>query len=154
MAREARPAASHAPAPTPDAADFIAAGRVARLGTADRAGRPFVVPVCYAFDGTYWYSAIDDKPKRAGGRTLKRVRNIEENPRVSVLIDHWDEDWRRLRYVLIQGRAQLLPPGPEHARALDLLAQKYQQYAQLPLPRGGLVIRVTPESYVHWKYAA
>ena len=140
---------------TAEAAEFVSTARVARLGTADASGRPFVVPVCYAFDGGRWYSAIDGKPKRAAGGQLKRVRNIKENPRVSVLIDHYDDDWRRLRYVIIHGTADLLAEGPEYSYALDLLAAKYPQYAQVPLRRdGGVVIRVTPDSFVQWAYAA
>ena len=140
---------------TAEAADFVSTARVARLGTADASGRPLVVPVCYAFDGRRWYSAIDGKPKRVAGKDLKRVRNIEENPRVSVLIDRYDDDWRRLRYVIIHGTAELLSEGPEHSYALDLLAAKYPQYSQIPLRRdGGVVIRVTPDSFVHWAYAA
>ncbi len=139
----------------PEAAEFVAAGRVARLGTADASGRPLVVPVCYVFDGRRWYSAIDGKPKRASSRSLQRVRNIEANPHVSVLIDRYDDaDWRRLRYVIIRGTAELLAEGAEHAYALDLLAAKYPQYGEVPLPRDGMVIRVTPEAFVQWKYAA
>jgi PPOX class probable F420-dependent enzyme len=140
---------------TDHAAAFVSEGRVARLGTADASGRPLVVPVCYAFDGRRWYSAIDGKPKRETGRPLERVRNIGENPRVSVLIDRYDEDWRRLRYVIIQGLADLLSGGEEYAYALGLLAAKYPQYGQVPLGRDGdVVIRVTPESFVQWSYAA
>ena len=111
-----------------EAAEFVSSARVARLGTADASGRPLVVPVCYAFDGRRWYSAIDGKPKRAAAGNLKRVGNIRENPRVSVLIDHYDDDWRRLRYVIIHGTADLLSEGPEHSYALDLLAAKYPQH--------------------------
>jgi PPOX class probable F420-dependent enzyme len=140
---------------TADASAFVAEGRVARLGTADARGRPLVVPVCYAFDGRRWYSATDGKPKRATGRPLERVRNIEANPRVSVLIDRYDEDWRRLRYVIIQGQAELLADGEEYAYALGLLTAKYPQYAQVPVGRAGdLVIRVTPESFRQWSWAA
>ncbi len=140
---------------TAEAAEFVSTVRVARLGTADASGRPLVVPVCYAFDGRRWYSAIDGKPKRVAGKDLKRVRNIKENPRVSVLIDRYDDDWRQLRYVIIHGTAELLSEGPEHSYALDLLAAKYPQYAQVPLRRnGGVVIRVTPDSFVQWAYAA
>ena len=140
---------------TADAAAFVSEGRVARLGTADATGRPLVVPVCYAFDGRRWYSAIDGKPKRLGGRDLARVRNIEANPRVSVLVDHYDDDWRQLRYVVIQGTAALLAAGDEHSYALDLLRAKYPQYGEVPLSSdGGLVIRVTPESFVEWTWAA
>jgi PPOX class probable F420-dependent enzyme len=140
--------------PPGDAAAFIAAARVARLGTADADGRPLVVPVCYAFDGRYWYSAVDTKPKRTPARALQRVRNIRANPWVSVLIDYYDEDWSRLRWVIIHGRAELLRPGREHTRARALLTAKYPQYAALRLPPNGAVIRVTPTSYILWKYAA
>jgi PPOX class probable F420-dependent enzyme len=140
---------------TAKAAEFVSTARVARLGTADASGQPLVVPVCYAFDGQRWYSAIDGKPKRAAGGDLKRLGNIRENPRVSVLVDHYDDDWRRLRYVIIRGTAALLSAGPEHAYALDLLTAKYPQYARVPLRRdGGVVIRVTPDSFAEWAYAA
>jgi PPOX class probable F420-dependent enzyme len=136
-----------------EAAAFVAEARVARLGTVDATGQPLVVPVCYAFDGRHWYSAIDDKPKRATGRPLRRVRNIEQNPRVSVLVDRYDEDWRRLCYVIIQGTADVLSTGPEYAYAVGLLTAKYPQYAGVPVGHD-LVIRVTPESFVHWSWAA
>ncbi len=137
------------------AAAFVAAGRVARLGTVDAQGQPLVVPVCYAFDGRAWYSAIDGKPKRGTGRPLRRIRNIAENPRVSVLIDHYEEDWSRLRFVLLQGTATTLSGGPEHGRAVELLRAKYPQYATVPIGSPEqVVIRVTPESVVEWTFAA
>ena len=68
-----------------DVSAFIASGRLGRLATADGTGQPLVVPICYAWDGEALVSAIDAKPKRAGD--LKRVRNIRENPKVSVVID-------------------------------------------------------------------
>ena len=140
---------------TSEAAAFVAAAPVARLGTADVAGRPLVVPVCFAFDGQRWYSAVDGKPKRATGRPLERVRNIRQNPRVSVLVDRYEDDWRRLRYVIIQGTAELVSGGDEYAYALGLLNAKYPQYAQVPVARnGGVVIRVTPDAFVEWSYAA
>ncbi len=140
---------------SPAAAAFVSEGRIARLGTADSSGRPLVVPVCYAFDGRRWYSAVDGKPKRATGRRLERVRNIAENPRVSVLIDRYEEDWSRLRYVIIRGVAELLSTGEEYAYALRLLTAKYPQYARVPVGReGDVVIGVTPESFREWSYAA
>jgi PPOX class probable F420-dependent enzyme len=140
---------------SPAAAEFVAAGRVARLGTVDARGQPLVVPVCYAFDGRAWYSAIDGKPKRATERPLRRIRNIAENPRVSVLIDHYEEDWGRLRYVILQGAASTLSDGPEYARAVDLLRAKYRQYATVPVGGPGqVIIRVTPDSVVEWTAAA
>jgi len=72
---------------------FLRAGRAARLGTADTAGQPLVVPVCYVFDGKRCYVPIDAKPKRDPSRPLKRLRNIEENPRVSLVVDGREVLW-------------------------------------------------------------
>jgi len=134
---------------------FLQAGRVARLGTADAAGRPLVVPVCYAFNGRYYYSAVDLKPKRRPGEQLTRVRNIRENPRVCLVVDHYVEDWSRLSYVIVHGRAELLTGGAEFSRAVDLLLDKYPQYRAMKLPReSGLVIKITPERVVEWSAAS
>ena len=139
----------------PEVSDFLKAGRVARLGTADPAGQPLVVPICYAFDGRHCYSAIDAKPKRQAPGRLKRVRNIRGNPRVSLLVDHYDEDWGRLRYVVLQGRADLLSEGTEFTYAVDLLLEKYGQYRAMSLDRNrGLVIKITPDRVTQWSFAA
>lgn len=127
-----------------------ARSRVARLATLDATGHPHVVPVCYATDGRAYYSAIDAKPKRTPADRLKRVRNIRANPRVALLFDHYEEDWRQLRYVLVQGQAELLAAGPEWEAARGLLEAKYPQYATLPLPEGGLMIKITPERVMAW----
>ncbi|MBI2553772.1 MAG: TIGR03668 family PPOX class F420-dependent oxidoreductase [Candidatus Rokubacteria bacterium] len=135
--------------------DFLRAARVGRLGTADASGQPLVVPICYAFDGRHCYSAIDAKPKREAPGRLKRVRNIRENSRVSLLVDHYEEEWRRLRYVVLQGRADLLSEGTEFTYAVDLLLEKYAQYRAMRLDRGaGLVIKITPERVIQWSFAA
>ncbi len=128
---------------------FITRGRVGRLATADASGAPHVVPVCYAFDGEYIYSALDLKPKRVAARRLKRVRNILENPRVALVIDEYSEDWDRLTYVLIQGTATLLEGGEEQRRAVALLRRKYPQYKRL-LEEDALVLKLTPCKVVSW----
>lgn len=131
---------------------FLAEARVGRLATADRTGRPLVVPVCYAFDGERLYSAVDPKPKRT--RNLRRLRNIEENPRVALVVDHYDDDWSRLRYVIVEGAAAVLTGGVERARAVDLLVAKYPQYRTMGLDReAGAVIRVTPDRLIAWAFA-
>lgn len=133
-------------------AGFIAEARVGHLGTADAAGQPLVVPICYAFDGESLFSAIDAKPKRSGG-ALKRIRNIRDNAKVSVVIDHYEEDWTRLRYVIIQGEAELLTGGAEFSRAVDLLRIKYPQYRTLALDRdAGLMIRVKAAAVTQWQF--
>jgi len=136
-----------------DVTDFIASARVGRLATADSAGQPLVVPICYAWDGEALVSAIDAKPKRAG--ELARVRNIRENPKVSVVIDQYEEDWGRLRWVIIQGFAEILTAGRDFATGVDLLVSKYPQYGGMGLSRNrGTMIKVRPGKVLRWRYAS
>ena len=130
-------------------AQFVATHRVARLATADAGGAPYAVPICYAFDGEYIYTAIDLKPKRVGGRELKRVRNILENPQVALVIDDYSEDWSDLAYVMVRGKAEIFEDGDARQRGEGLLRSKYPQYAQMLEP-GCAVIRITPERVVSW----
>ena len=97
-----------------DQVRFTESQRVAHLATADANGRPHVVPVCFAYLNRRIYIAIDEKPKRS--LRLKRLRNIEENPRVALVLDRYDEDWSRLAWVLVQGTAAVLDRGPEHGQ--------------------------------------
>ena len=136
----------------PWAAALLRESRVARLGTADAAGQPLVVPVCYVFDGRACFSALDAKPKRVAAGALRRVRNIAANPRVSLVVDRWDEDWSKLAWVIVEGRAELLMAGAERAAAVDLLREKYAQYRALGLDREAApVIRITPERALAWR---
>ena len=136
-------------------AGFIAEGRVGHLGTADASGQPLVVPICYAFDGESLFSAIDAKPKTQRGEGLKRIRNIRDNAKVSVVIDRYDENWSQLRYVIIEGQAQLLTDGPDFSRGADLLLGKYPQYRAMGLDRGtGLMIKVRPARVTAWQYSS
>ena len=111
---------------------FLDAARVGHLATADRAGAPHVIPVCYAVDGETVYITIDEKPKRRDV-PLKRVRNILENPRFAFVVDRWDEDWTRLGWVMLRGPAEILDSGPEHDRAQALLRERYPQYSTMAL---------------------
>lgn len=134
------------------ALEMLRDARVGRLATVDAAGQPLVVPVCYVYDGERCYSAVDGKPKRT--RNLKRLRNLAGNPRVSLAVDHYDEDWRTLRYVIVQGRGDVIESGGEFSRAIDLLVAKYRQYHELRLDRtAGAVVRVTPERILSWRFA-
>ncbi len=129
-------------------AAFIERQRVAHLATADAAGQPHVVPVCFVYhDGALWI-AIDEKPKR--GTRLKRLRNIAENPRVSLVFDRYDEDWSRLGYVLVQGVACVIERGEREPQALAALRQKYPPYREMALEERPL-IRVTPERVSAWR---
>jgi PPOX class probable F420-dependent enzyme len=106
---------------------FLDERRVGHLATADRGATPHVVPVCYAVVGESLYITIDAKPKRVAGRALKRMRNIAENPEVAVVVDRYDEDWSRLGWVMVRGRAEILSEGAEHDRAQALLRARYPQ---------------------------
>lgn len=122
---------------------------VGHLATADKMGQPHVIPFCFACDGRSIYSALDAKPKSGNLRGLRRVRNIMENPRVSVVIDHYEADWSKLWYLLVQGHAELLEPGTEQADALALLRAKYPQYLEMDLENNP-VIKITPERATGW----
>jgi PPOX class probable F420-dependent enzyme len=105
----------------------VSAARVARLATLEPDGRAHLVPICFALDGYTLYSAVDGKPKRS--RDLRRLRNVRERPVATVLVDHYEEDWGRLWWVRLRGVARVLAPGgPEEARAIALLVEKYPQY--------------------------
>ena len=135
---------------------FIRDHRVARLATADRAGQPSVIPICYAFDGEHFYSVIDRKPKSVQPLELKRVRNISQNPQVSIVIDDYSEEWSDLRYVLITGTAELREPGGtaagEHSKAIELLREKYPQYLAMEIGQQ-VLIKITPTGVKRWAYA-
>ncbi len=108
-----------------------------------------MVPVCFAYDGDSFYSVLDQKPKRTSVERLKRVRNIVSNPRVSLVLDSYDEDWSRLWYALVTGTALLLRSGQEHAGAIQLLRHKYAQYEEMEIDANP-VIRITPERITWW----
>jgi PPOX class probable F420-dependent enzyme len=113
---------------------FLERGRVGHLATADAAGAPHVVPVCYALVGETAYISIDEKPKSGDAARLKRLRNITANPLVALVVDHYeDADWSRLGWVMLRGRAEILATGAEHDTAQDVLRQRYAQYRGMDL---------------------
>ena len=127
--------------------------RVGHLATADAKAMPHLVPVCFVYDGQAVYTAIDHKPKRASGYRMKRIRNMLANPQVAFLVDHYEEDWLQLSYIMIRGHAHILETGPERQRALELLEDKYPQYRERHLAQDtGLVIKVVPDSIQHWSW--
>jgi PPOX class probable F420-dependent enzyme len=129
---------------------FVHASRVAHLATADDAGNPHVVPVCYAFDGTRFLLPLDEKPKRAEDRALRRVRNIEIRPEVALVVDRYTDSWSELAYILVHGHAVLLEPDDSgHASALVLLRERYHQYRRMALEVRA-VIAITPHRVVSW----
>src|SRR5215467_7244890 len=93
--------------------DLLTRARAARLATADGSGQPHVIPIVFATDGERLYTPLDKKPKMVGSHQLKRVRNLVENPRVAVVVDHYEEDWTKLAWVLVKGTGALLESGEE-----------------------------------------
>ena len=135
----------------PHVREFVAAARLAHLATADAAGAPHNVPLCYWFDGERIYFAIDEKPKRQAGLELKRMRNRAENPRVAVVIDHYEEDWAQLGFVMIRGIARVVEDPQEYMVALRHLREKYLQYRGMTLsPEKNPIVRIEPQRVNVW----
>jgi PPOX class probable F420-dependent enzyme len=131
---------------TTEAMQRVAGSRSARLATMSGDGRPHVVPIVFALEDDKIYFAVDYKPKRT--TNLKRLKNIAENPAVSLLIDHYEEDWTRLWWVRVDGIARVVTDTAEAERATDLLAKRYPQY-RTSRP-GGPVVAIHIEHLAGW----
>ena len=114
--------------------------RSATLGTVDRQGRPHLVPIVFVYRDGRLCTAVDQKPKST--HRLKRLRNIAGNPHVSVLVDHYRDDWTRLWWIRIDGRARIVGSGPDFERAITLLTAKYQPYQFQPPPGPVIDVRI------------
>ncbi len=139
---------------------LLATARTATLATISPSGLPRLVPVCFAAladadaeHGIRIYSPLDQKPKRASDpRSLARVRDIIADPRVSLLVDRWSEDWTSLGWLRLEGVASLLEPAPgavEHAAAVAALRERYPQYREHALETRPL-IRLTLRRVTSW----
>lgn len=132
---------------------LLDSARVAHLATADQYSRPHVVPIVFALVADRIYFALDRKPKREDDwHMLRRVRNIETNGRVSIVVDRYDEDWTKLAWVLLEGVATILEIGEERDEAVGALEARYPQYRD-----GGLagcpVVSIVVERVVTWSSA-
>ncbi|MFI6932936.1 TIGR03668 family PPOX class F420-dependent oxidoreductase [Streptomyces sp. NPDC050287] len=134
------------------ARERFVASPVARLATADAHGVPHAVPVTFAVLNDVLYFAIDHKPKDTWN--LRRLRNIRENPSVTVLVDHYDEDWSALWWARADGRGEVLTDRQERHRAVELLCGKYNQADQYgESPPQGPVVAVRVEQWTGWAFA-
>jgi PPOX class probable F420-dependent enzyme len=126
--------------------------RVARLASLDAEGNPHIVPVCFVYDGSVFYTAVDRKPKRVAPGRLARLRHIAARPQVALVVDEYQEDWAQLWWVMVRGKATLLPASAnkERAAAIRDLKAKYPQYAAGILPDDAPIIRITPERITSW----
>ena len=129
---------------------FISEQRVARLATVDASGQPAVIPIVFAFDGAALFTPLDAKPKRVAADQLQRVRNISANPSVAVIIDSYSEDWARLAWVHVRGRARIITNGDEYITGITLLGAKYPQYEHMPLA-GRPLIMIEPTGIRSWR---
>ena len=127
---------------------MLAEARVGHLGVVDDRDRPRVLPVTFVFhDGLLW-SAVDEKPKRAPGKELARVRFLRRRPEATLTVDHYSEDWSALAWVQALGRVELLATADE-PEAVAALVTKYEPYREHPPP--GPLIRLTPERFIVWR---
>jgi PPOX class probable F420-dependent enzyme len=134
----------------PEERAFIERHRIAHLATADAAGTPHVIPICYALIGDALYFVVDDKPKHSRIR-LKRLRNIAANPKVAVVIDDYHEDWNRLAYLLVHGRAAWVDDGHEYGTVLDRLRKRYPRYRSMAFSvETHPMIRITAQRRHFW----
>ena len=133
----------------PQVRRFLEQARVGRLATVDAAGAPSVIPICYQIAGARLFTPLDEKPKRVDYGNLRRVRNLRARPEAAVVVDRWDEDWRRLGWVHLRGRAEVVEPGELHRQAVPLLREKYPQYREMALEDRPLIV-MTIASVRHW----
>jgi PPOX class probable F420-dependent enzyme len=126
--------------------------RVARLATLDAQRRPHIVPVCFVYDGSVFYTAVDRKPKSVPPEKLARLRHIAAAPQVALLVDEYSEDWAQLWFILVCGQANLIATSAhrERTRAIRRLKEKYPQYAAGMLADDAPIIRITPERISSW----
>ncbi len=110
-------------------------------------GRPHVAPIVFAIEGDRVFSIVDAKPKRSP--QMLRLRNIDGEPRVSLLVDHYDEDWRALWWVRVDGIAAVVESGPDRDRAIRLLFDKYRQYREWSTPIGAAMV-IQIERWSSW----
>ncbi|MGH2651779.1 MAG: TIGR03668 family PPOX class F420-dependent oxidoreductase [Actinomycetota bacterium] len=131
-----------------EARSRFAASRVARLATVRPDGSPHLVPVVFALDGATIAFAVDHKPKST--RELQRLANLRADPRVSVLVDHYEEDWPEVWWVRLRGQGRVIESGAERERAIRVLSEKYDQY-DVEAPQGA-VIALDVEEWRGWAY--
>ena len=125
----------------------VGAARVGHLGTVTGRGRPHLVPCCFVVDGDRLHSAVDAKPKST--LALRRLANLAANAASALLVDHYEEDWAALWWVRVDGRGRVAEDAGERARALTLLAAKYEQYRRTPPP--GPVLTIDAERWSWWE---
>jgi PPOX class probable F420-dependent enzyme len=131
----------------PQASALLERSRVATLATVSADGRPHLVPVVFALDGNDVVTSVDGKPKK--GKVLARIENIARDPRATLLAHLYEEDWSKLYWVRVDGKAALEEGGEAFERALSSLRDRYPQYESVEIT--GPVIRITVEKTTTWE---
>ena len=146
--------------------EYLEAARLGRLATADAEGRPHVVPVCFAVVGDELVTPVDEKPQTVSPRDLRRLRDLRENPRVALVVDHYAEDWTDLGWVQVRGTATVVEPGgaghpaahstahstthsTTHSAGVAALRAKYDQYETHALEERP-VVAIAPGTVRSW----
>ncbi len=136
--------------------DLISSAKIGHLATASSNLQPYLTPVVFVIEQKSIFIPLDDKPKTTTIKQLKRVKNITENPRVSFLVDHYEEDWKNLWFVMLIGHATLLyqkgkyQTNEELIRIRNMLLEKYTQYTKIGI--GNLYIKISIDKTVYWKF--
>jgi PPOX class probable F420-dependent enzyme len=125
---------------------LFASSPVSHLSTVRPDGRPHVVPMVFALVEDTVYSAVDAKPKRSRG--LQRLANIRADPRCALLVDHYEDDWRRLWWVRADGYGEVVDEPSGTHRGIQALVRRFSQYRDDP-PAGPLLV-VTVERWSGW----
>jgi PPOX class probable F420-dependent enzyme len=136
---------------------IIDKARIARLATVDSECKPHLIPVVFVFGNDCYYIPIDGKTKQSRPEKLKRAKNIQQNSNVALLIDEYNEDWTKLYFIMIQGKASIIG-GKELEqnelllleKAHKLLSDKYLQYQKIDI--GEYVIMIILQKVISWKY--
>jgi PPOX class probable F420-dependent enzyme len=123
-----------------DAVAMFAESPVAMLATVRGDGAPHLVPVVFAVHDDVVYTAVD--AKRKSTQRLRRLSNIEGNPKVSMLVDHYDDDWTQLWWVRADGVAEVVEAPPAGHPGIQALVQRFPQYRDEPPSRPLLVVTV------------
>ncbi|WP_229373276.1 TIGR03668 family PPOX class F420-dependent oxidoreductase [Umezawaea beigongshangensis] len=135
---------------TAQAKRSFSGSRVARLATTGNNRQPHIVPVTFAYKDDVVAIAVDHKPKST--KNLKRIRNIIENQKISILTDAYNDlDWSQLWWVRADGIAQVLQEGADHDELASWLVDKYVQYQDIPLV--GAVIQIKIHTWTGWSYS-
>jgi coenzyme F420-0:L-glutamate ligase/coenzyme F420-1:gamma-L-glutamate ligase len=136
---------------------IINKSRIGRLATVDLECKPHVIPVVFVFDNdrNCYFIPIDEKTKRSRPENLKRVKNIQENPNIALLLDEYNEDWTKLYFIMIRGKGSILGGKKLEQnemlileKAHKLLCDKYPQYKKIGI--GKYLIKIMPQKVVVW----